>query len=169
MARKKNTKKSFSSNLDNLFGKRLFEDNEQDNPVMFDGEEEKGQKQKGNVAAKTKSEKSKPKSSRKSFSNNLEQFFKESLDGIMDGVVTDVKQSNTQKDGKRAVGLDLLIKRTTSADTQQPVKSRKPHTKRVTLVLDNEKLEELKRIAKKQKKPLRQIVEDLVEEYLDNK
>jgi len=169
MGRKKN-KKSFSSNLESLFEQRLLEDNAQDKPSMFKKEKKKKDKkaqEKGNTAAKAK--KKKRKSKRKSFSKNLESFFKESLDGVMDGVVTEVKRRNIKKGNKKGVGLDLLIKRTTAknvSDSQQP-KISKTQTKRVTVVLDTQKIEELKKIAKQQKRPLYKLVAEVVEEFLD--
>lgn len=170
MAQKKN-KKSFSSNLDSLFGQRLFEDNAQDQPAMFDEtiEEEKESKksQKKNKKSTKSTSKAKKKSTRKSFSNNLEQFFKESLDGIMEGVITDVKRKDLEKKGKRAVGLDLLIKRTTQAGVEEQREAIKPMTKRVTVVLDSTKIDTLKEIAKSQKMPLRKLMAELVEDFLD--
>ncbi len=178
MAKKKN-KKSFSTNLDSLFGQRLFEDNAQDNPAMFDPEEENKKEAKKEKTTKKKTTTSKKKATkttkkpakkkapvRKSFSNNLEQFFKESLDGIMEGVITDVKRKDLEKKGKRAVGLDLLIQRTTDASLDKKRESVKPMTKRVTVVLDSSKIDTLKEIAKSQKMPLRKLMAELVEEFL---
>lgn len=175
MAKKKN-KKSFSTNLDSLFGQRLFEDNAQDNPAMFDPEEEEKKEVKKEKTTKTKTTTSNKKSIkktakkkapvRKSFSNNLEQFFKESLDGIMEGVITDVKRKDLEKKGKRAVGLDLLIQRTTDASFDEKRDSVKPMTKRVTVVLDSSKIDTLKEIAKSQKMPLRKLMAELVEDFL---
>lgn len=175
MGRKNNKKKSFSDNLANLFQERMLDDNAQDNISMIenDSKAKKTTKAKGATAVakktKTKKPRGKSKTTRKSFSNNLERFFKDSIDGVLDGVVTDVKRTlvNTKKGNRKAIGIDLLIKRTTEENVKD--KSAKPvtQTKRVTVVLDTEKLEELKRIAKEEKRRLHQIIGELVDEYID--
>jgi predicted DNA-binding ribbon-helix-helix protein len=85
----------------------------------------------------------------------------------MEGVITDVKRKDLEKKGKRAVGLDLLIKRTTKAGSEEKQEPIKPMTKRVTVVLDSSKIDTLKEIAKSQKRPLRKLMAELVEEFLD--
>ncbi len=157
MARRKN-KKSFADNLDLLFEQRLVEDNAQDKPAMFDAKETSNAPK-----AKTKSKKSK----RKSFSSNLDQLFKGSLDGIMAGDISPSKQKDLEKVGKKAVGIDLLIRRTTASTVENKTIAPKPLTKRVTVVLDTSKIETLKRIAKEQKRPLRKLMAELVENFLD--
>lgn len=174
MGRKNNKKKSFSDNLANLFQERMLDDNAQDNISMIenDSEDKKTTKTKGAATATAKrkaGKKSKAKATRKSFSNNLERFFKDSIDGVLDGVVTDVKRSlvNTQKGNRKAIGIDLLIKRTTEENVKDQPSKQSTQTKRVTVVLDTEKLEELKRIAKEEKRRLHQIIGELVDEYID--
>lgn len=168
MGRKKN-KKSFSDNLEFLFQERLEDDNAQDNFSIIE-EEVEVPVSKTRASTKKKGG-TKAKSSRKSFSNNLERFFKDSIEGVLDGVVdgniADTKRQLLSKGkGKRkAVGLDLLIKRTTEAVPEaQPSTEKK--TKRVTVVLDTQKLEALKRIAKEEKRRLHQIIGELVNDYL---
>lgn len=174
----KRNKKSFSDNLEFLFQERMLDDNAQDNLSMIENEDDSTNKKKGQGAAtatsspKTKTKKGKKaKTHRKSFSSSLERFFKDSIDGVLDGVVTDVKRSIVGKGKKKAIGLDLLIQRTTEESIKdQNNKSReKTTTKRVTVVLDTEKLEELKRIAKEEKRRLHHIIGELVAEYIDNK
>ncbi len=163
MSKKKN-KKSFSDNLELLFSERMQDDNAQDNLSML--EDTPAKKEKGSTAAKTKAKAK--KSGRKSFSSNLEQFFKASIDGVLDGVVTDV-QSKIVKDktNKRVVGLDLLIRQTTKDNNLVSGSDIKSKTKRVTVVLDTKKIDELKRIAKLEKLRLHQIIGSLVKDYID--
>ena len=173
----KKNKKSFSDNLEFLFQERMLDDNAQDNLSMIESEDNSSNKKKSKGATATSStilkgrKGKKAKTHRKSFSNSLERFFKDSIDGVLDGVVTDVKRSIVGKGKKKAIGLDLLIQRTTEESIKdQNNKSReKTTTKRVTVVLDTEKLEELKRIAKEEKRRLHQIIGELVAEYIDNK
>ncbi len=165
---RKNNKKSFSDNLDLFFQDSILEDNPQDNLSMIenDSNKKKNGKQKGATATKKKAT---GKTNRKSFSNNLEKFFKDSLDGVLDGVVTDVKRSIVGKGKKKAIGLDLLIKRTTEENINDKTERDKPTTKRVTVILDSKKIEELKRIAKIEKRRLHQIIGELVAEYIEKK
>lgn len=184
MSRKKN-KKSFSDNLEILFQERMLDDNAQDNLSMIESDKDsnkKGNKGKGGATATktnkagTSSKKTKKgKTTRKSFSTNLEQFFKDSISGVLDGVVTEgvitgVKRNMVGKGKKRAIGLDLLIKRTTDENVKdKSTHSKSTATKRVTVLLDTEKLEELKRIAKLEKRRLHQIIDELVSEYIETK
>ena len=164
MSKKKN-KKSFSSNLELLFSERMEDDNAQDNLSML--EDSPPKKEKGSTAAKRKT--TAKKSTRKSFSSNLEQFFKASIDGVLDGVVTDVTSKIIKdKTNKRVVGLDLLIRQTTKGEHLETTEKPKPKTKRVTVVLDTKKIDELKRIAKEEKLRLHQIIGSLVKEYIDD-
>lgn len=172
MSRKKN-KKSFSDNLEFLFQERLLDDNAQDNLSMIEDnakDDQAGQPLKKNNGRKSggKTTKKTTKTNRKSFSSNLERFFKDSIEGVLDGVVTDVKRSVVGKGNKKAIGLDLLIQRTTEerVKTENGKKSNNSTTKRVTVLLDKEKLEELKRIAKEEKRRLHQIIGELVNQYL---
>lgn len=174
MSRKNNKKKSFSDNLEFLFQERMLDDNAQDNLIMIenDKEDKKTKPIQGGAATKKattrkKRTKAKSKTNRKSFSNNLEQFFKNSIDGVLDGVVTDVKRNLVNKKKGKAIGIDLLIKRTTEDNLKNQTTKKESQTKRVTVVLDTKKLEELKRIAKEEKRRLHQIIGELVAEYID--
>lgn len=161
---RKNNKKSFSSNLEILFEERLLDDNAQDNISMLEGEVSND-----DFTTILDSKKTKNKTSRKSFSTNLEQFFKDSLDGVLDGLVPEVKRNIVGKGKKRAVGIDLLIKRTTDKDVNPIINRPDAATKRITLTLDSDKLEELKRIAKLEKKQLQQIIGKLVADFINEK
>jgi hypothetical protein len=177
MSRKK-SKKSFSDNLESFFQENMLEDNPQDNISMIenDSSKDKKTKHKGATAAKKNSSNKSlsKKTSRKSFSTNLEQFFKNSLDGVLDGIVTDgivsgAKRNILGKGRKKAIGLDLLIKRTTKKNVNETIERQKPSTERVTVVLDTKKIEELKRIAESKgaKQKLTQIIKELVAEYIE--
>lgn len=175
MGRKKTKKKSFSNNLELLFQERMMDDNAQDTLPLIETVEPTPTPQKTKKTTSTSKKgrsKSKSKTKRKSFSDNLERFFKDSLEGVLDGVVdgtvTDVKRSIVKKGNRKAIGLDLLIQRTTERVPEPEARKTNTATKRVTVVLDSEKLDELKRIAKEEKRRLHQIIGDLVNEYLDN-
>lgn len=168
----KNNKKSFSDNLSSIFAHTLNEDNKQDNPRFlsksFDLEEavavlEHPKEEKGKNVQK--------KAHRKSFSEGLESFFKDSIEEVIgDGTVTEVKRGLAKKGNKRVIGIEVLLQSTLSKDFEkefdQDSKERYPKTKRVTFVLDTDKLELLKNIARTEKKEMRHIVSGLIEEYL---
>ena len=81
MGRKNNKKKSFSDNLANLFQERMLDDNAQDNISMIENDSKSKKTTKTSTATAvakkktTKKAKGKSKTTRKSFSNNLERFF----------------------------------------------------------------------------------------------
>jgi hypothetical protein len=169
----KNNKKSFSDNLSSIFAYTLNEDNNQDNPKFlsksFDVEEAVA------VLEHPKDEKEKnvqKKVHRKSFSEGLESFFKDSIEEVIgDGTtVTEVKRGVAKKGNKRVIGIEVLLQSTLYKDFEKELendhKDRYSKTKRVTFVLDTDKLELLKNIARTEKKEMRHIVSGLIEEYL---
>lgn len=173
MSRRKNNKKSFSDGLESVFEHTLFEDNLQDNPSMFAGEQSSKTKPKSKAktskSKKTKGNSTKDKKSyRKSFSTNLESFFKESIEDAMEGMVTEIKRNIVKKgNNKRAIGIDVLLRRTTDSSPDDKLPPTKPDTKRITFVLDTEQIDQFKAIAKEKKKRLKQIISKLIEEYID--
>ncbi|MCP4443029.1 MAG: hypothetical protein GY810_29335 [Aureispira sp.] len=176
MSRRKNNKKSFSDGLESVFEHTLFEDNLQDNPSMFAGEQSSEPTTKGKKSKKTKSSKgakgsnSKDKKSyRKSFSTDLESFFKESIEDAMEGMVTEIKRNIVKKsNNKRAIGIDVLLRRTTDTTPEDKLPTAKPNTKRITFVLETEQIDQFKAIAKEKKKRLKQIIAKLIDEYIDD-
>lgn len=161
MGRKRN-KKSFSDNLELIFQERLEDDDARDELVLPPAQKKSASKKKTTRKSKSK---------RKSFSSNLEQFFKDNIEGILDDVldndVVDTKREllDQDKGNRKPVGLDLLIKRTTEAVPEAQPRANKT-TKRVTVVLDAKKLDALKRIAKEEKRRLQQIIGELVNDYV---
>jgi|688.fasta_scaffold698288_1 hypothetical protein len=169
----KNNKKSFSDNLSSIFAHTLNEDNKQDNPKFLS----KSLDEQEAVAVLEHPEEEKEKNVqkkayRKSFSEGLESFFKDSIEEVIgDGTtVTEVKRGVAKKGNKRVIGIEVLLQSTLFKDFEKELendhKERYPKTKRVTFVLDTDKVELLKNIARTEKKEMRQIVSGLIEEYL---
>lgn len=169
----KNNKKSFSDNLSSIFAHTLNEDNKQDNPKFLS----KSLNESEVVAVLDNNEEEKEKNvqkkaHRKSFSEGLESFFKDSIEEVIgDGTtVTEVKRGVAKKGNKRVIGIEVLLQSTLFKDFEkefeQDPKERYPKTKRVTFVLDTDKVELLKNIARNEKKEMRQIVSNLIEDYL---
>ena len=120
MSRKKN-KKSFSDNLEMLFQERMHDDNAQDTLALIEDEPAEVQdksvvvkkpKVKKTIIIEPKNNKNKKKKG-KSFANNLQQFFQESLGETDGSEVVEVKTKDVGKGKSRVVGLDLLIRQTT--------------------------------------------------------
>jgi hypothetical protein len=165
----KNNKKSFSDDLSNIFEYTINEDNKKDKTDFLSGSE----KVKGSVAVadENKETQEKRKVQRKSFSDGLESFFKESIEDMLgdQGTVTEIKQGLIKKGSQKAVGIDVIIQRTLtkSQEADDEIFEKFPKTKRITFVLDTEKVEHLKNIARNEKKHMRQIISSLVDSFLN--
>jgi hypothetical protein len=169
----KNNKKSFSENLSDIFEYTLNEDNKQDNPRFLSKSFEK--ESETLVLDEKDIDKDKnvqKKNHRKSFSEGLESFFKDSIEEVIgdNTSVTEVKRGVIKKGKKRAIGIEVLLQSTLfkeyESEFKPEYKEGQPKTKRITFVLDAEKVELLKNVARKEKKEIRQIVSVLIEEYL---
>jgi hypothetical protein len=165
----KNNKKSFSDNLSSIFAHTLNEDNKQDNPKFLSKSFDEAEL----IAVLDHPEEEKEKNTqkkayRKSFSEGLESFFKDSIEEVIgDGTtVTEVKRGVAKKGNKRVIGIEVLLQSTLFKDFEKDFDQSSPKTKRVTFVLDTDKVELLKNLARKEKKEMRQIVSGLIEEYL---
>lgn len=168
--------KSFSQGLESAFLHRLFEDNQKDNPSMFinvpeieeEAKQEKPTAKKRTTKRKKSTDKKPKKSYRKSFADNLESFFKDSVESVLDGAeVTEIKRRSVKSPNKRkAIGIDMLIQRTINKP-EKPQPRAKPNTKRVTFVLEEEQISSFKQIARSKKKHMRSIVAELLEDYIE--
>jgi hypothetical protein len=162
----KKNKKSFSDGLDSLFHHTLFEDNLQDNPSVFDNDEEV----KREKVKKTRIKKSKPKNKvpKKSFAMDLDHFLKESIEDSLggSGTVTDIKRNINRDDNRKAIGIDILLRQTVDRHMEILQPKKESRTKRVTVVLDEDQVLDLKRVAKKEKRHLKSIFAELVSQYL---
>jgi hypothetical protein len=164
----KNNKKSFSDNLSTIFEYTLNEDNNQDNPRFLNKSEEKVTIKEIPLeeVEEVNDKGDKKKVQRKSFSLGLESFFKDSIEEVIGSSTTAsaVKNGQVKKGSQRAIGIEILLQRTLFNEFEQ--ESLEPRTKRITFVLDIEKVELLKTIAKKEKKEMRQIISKMIEEYM---
>lgn len=121
-----------------------------------------------NVSEKMASKKPSSKS-KKSFSSGLESLFEEAI------TETTIESAQATKDGKKskgstkrskpAFGIDSLIRETVETSKIERVTAPEGK-KRVTITFDKEKLEKLKKIARLQKSYLKDIVNEVVGEYI---
>lgn len=124
------------------------------------------------TATSVSDKKRNPQSSRashgKNFATDLESFlkeaFEESLETHLQGdaraaVDTQLKKRNRRPSG----GLDLLIRSTIEPTVTSDTDA---HTRRVTLLFDPKKLDKLKTIARLERTYLKDIVDELVLEFI---
>ncbi len=148
---KNKNKKKFSLGLDALFG--------DESPIK-----ETESVQKKQTAVATQQTKSGP---RKSFSNNLDIFFQDAVEEVVKEAKNNTKDggSTIKRRTKPNFGLDSLIRST--IETGKLVdKSKK---KRISFTFDENSIDELKHIAKLEKARVRDIVGELIAEYIEKK
>jgi hypothetical protein len=164
MKGQKKSKKTFSDGLEEILHHTLFEDNLHDKPSMFELVQQPIiLHPPANIITVDVSKTIKPKKS-KSFSENLEDFFKESLDEGFDSSIVSIKRNISRKDERPTIGIDVLLQKTLIDDEQTPA-----HLQRVTFVLDTPRMEQLKTIARQEQKPLNAVLLELVELYIANR
>ena len=179
----KSGKKSFVKDLSQALAYQILEDNLRDDtstllpetPNPSKPEEKPTTKTKKTKTPTTKTETSnnKPnKKNNKSFQASLEAFMNQSIeDNPPQGPQAKRKeqlQNQAQKSSLQSMGLDLLLQNTLGQDLYEQ-HNNEPSTKRLTVVLEEDKIEKLKQIARKRKLALRDLVEELVESFLASK
>ena len=120
-----------------------------------------------------------PKGSTKGFSDSLDAFFSEAFEGPDPAPERQSKrQPRRRRTTARPRGLDMLIQNTTvkQINIAALVRGEKQrqghgggHTRRVTLLFNKKHLERLKAIAREKDLLLKDIVSEIVEEYLRRK
>ncbi len=138
MGRKKN--KTFSSGFDDLFNDAV---EQQTKPI---------------TGASSKS------SSKKNFSDSLESIFQDAITEAVEAKAEKVAEGKSIKKEKRRTkpmfGLDSLIRQTIE---QSEIK---PNKKRISFTFETEKIEKLRGIAKTEKARIRDIVNELITDYI---
>jgi hypothetical protein len=160
--------------LEEILHHTLFEDNLQDRPTIFGITEPtplpSTEKKPSNIAAvaPTAAQTNLPKTPKskhqKSFADNLEDFFKDSLDEVFDGQIATIKRSIIRKTDRPSIGIDVLLQKTLVEEDEPTL-----NTQRLTFVLDAQKIERLKQIARQQKKQINEVIMELIEMYLEKR
>ena len=160
------SKKRFTDGLESLFGADSKSENER--LLIVDD------KSSGRTSTKTEPKSSKKKrKSRKSFTSDLDTLFDDVMTAIEAEPEVETPKAAPGKKARTArpkpsqriapTGLDALIRRTVEATAEStPGRDRK----RLTLTLDRAEVAKLKRIARHQKSYLRDIVGELVNDYI---
>ena len=147
------SKKGFSSAFDSLF---MDDDFTVETKVV----EEK--KEKVATPTKTKVGGSKKSAASRKFTSGLESLLSEAFEEEFKDQVKGKKVKKEKKPSNLG-GLDTLIKST--IDIKLLRKSNKA-TRRLTILIENEKIDQLKDIAKLKKTYLKYIIRDIVSDYL---
>lgn len=113
------------------------------------------------------------RSTGKDFSADLQAFLQDSFDSSMEEQLEQRKQQRNLPPDKQVkkrqrrpmAGLDALIRSTVDPRPQPGGPDQRP--KRITLSFDPKKLEKLKSIARNQRTMLRDIIDEIVADYLD--
>jgi len=157
------SKKRFTEGMESLFGPT---DEQESDKGWFDAQEA------GEQGARE--QKNKRSSSGKNFADDLQSFLQEAFDDSMDRQLeerqkrdeaTPAKPSVKKKRRRPMAGLDALIRST--VDPQPESEKDRSRPKRITLSFDPVKLEKLKSIARNQRSLLRDVIDEIVEDYLN--
>lgn len=159
------SKKKFTDGLDSLFG--LSTDNlTEDSPLLVNTAEKANPK-----VRKPRNADRKP--SGKSFTSDLDSLFKSAISESVEEQKKEQNEIQTLRQErarrlvrrkKRVTGLDSLLRQTIDASS---VNIETKTKKRVTFVVDKMKLTQLKAIARSEKSYLKDIIGEIVSEFLD--
>lgn len=149
------SKKRFSEGFDSLFK----------NEDLFN-EEVREEKEKS-TSAKRKADAPRKSASSKKFVAGLESMLSEAFEEeLADQLAGKTPTTPSPEKRKKFGGLDSLIQSTIDPDK---IRKSTKNARRLTIMLDKEKVEKLKKIAKLEKTYLKYIIRDIVSEYLEKK
>ncbi len=126
------------------------------------------------AASDASDEERKRSSSGKDFSSDLQSFLQEAFDDSVERQLEERQQRDEAQPATPSVkkrhqrpmaGLDALIRSTVDPQPSSTFRNKRP--RRVTLSFDPEKLEKLKAIARDQRALLRDVIDGIVEDYLN--
>jgi hypothetical protein len=153
------SKKKFTVGLESLFGTAIEEAFQEESPLL---DKTKKEVKKATPVIK--------KRSSKNFTSDLDTLFEEALADTIEESQEKAKShiqappKMRQKRLRRLSGLDALIRHT---EDMEVVEVNVPTKKRVTFVVDKEKLAKLKDIAKEEKAYLKDIMNRVVSNFIE--
>jgi hypothetical protein len=157
------SKKRFTEGMESLFGPT----DEQESDKSWFGAQEAGKQD-------AHEQNNKRSNSGKNFAEDLQSFLQEAFDDSMERQLEErqrrdeaapAKPSVKKKQRRPMAGLDALIRST--VDPQPESEEDRSRPKRITLSFDPVKLEKLKSIARNQRSLLRDVIDEIVEDYLN--
>ena len=161
------SKKKFKAGLESLFGEPAISGM---SPFLVE-EQEAAEQEASSTKEKIKSSanRKKKRSSSKNFTSDLETLFSTAIDKEQNKQKKQNKVTISKKPvEKRIIGLDALIRKTTE-NSYDDKEVAAPLKKRLTITMERKKLEKLKHIAREKKAYLRDIIDELVSDYLNQK
>ncbi|MCB0584398.1 MAG: hypothetical protein KDD06_03600 [Phaeodactylibacter sp.] len=159
------SKKRFTEGLESLFGDSAEETLQESSPLLSRTGKQEVLRKRGEDSGK--------RSSAKDFSSDLQAFLEDAFEESVEAQLEQRKTKRTPISGSARVkkrhskplsGLDALIRSTVDPGS---IRLEQKAAKRVTLTFDPEKLERLKAIARRKRSYLRDIIDEIVAEYLD--
>ncbi len=152
-------KKRFTDGLSDLFDQPTFDQQVSDPKETYEGRDMGNDEVSFEVDIPVSKQETKNKISGKGFSGSLDNFLNDSFSQM---------GANRQR---RKTGLDFFIRSTVQPDEESDAaaKANTPDTKRVTLIFRKDHLEELKELAKQREIYLKDLVGEMVSQFLDGK
>jgi len=159
------SKKRFTEGLESIFGEAAEDTLQESSPLLSRTAKREGNKKQDEEGGR--------RSSAKDFSSDLQAFLESAFEDSVEEQLELRKQKRIPISGSVQVkkrhrkplsGLDALIRSTVEPDS---IHLGQKSSKRITLTFDPEKLEKLKAIARKERTYLRDIIDGIVAEYID--
>lgn len=157
------SKKKFTEGLESLFGEEQEEGLlQQEEGFLFPTTE---------LVVKKKGKAGQKKSNSKTFSDDIESFLSDAFEDSFEAQLSQRKTNPSptaaikKRSNKPRSGLDALIRSTVRPSA---IKIKGMPTRRVTLVFDEEKLQQLKTIARKERVYLKDIINEIVGEFIES-
>ncbi len=118
------------------------------------------------VSDKRKNSSAESNSSNSKFTADLQSFLTEAFEDAFEEQLsaTGKNRKNKKSKGGALSGLDILIRNTTDPKQQIEIEEHAP--RRITLTLDDQHLIKLREIAKKRKTYLKEMIKEIVADYL---
>lgn len=101
------------------------------------------------------------------YSADLESFLSDAFEDAFEEKLGQAPKDKRRKKAKKPLsGLDILIRNTVDPKQQIEIEDLTP--KRITLTLDDEHLAQLREMARKRKTYLKEMIKEIVADYLEN-
>lgn len=157
-------KKRFTDNFDSLFGDPMEE--------LQPEKEETNATGKASGEHPVQTDEDSKKAGGKDFTDSLQSFLSETFEASFEKHMAEAENKKKQaartsrKPRRRRSGLDMLIRSTVEPSKIEIEEGDQPRRRRITLTFEPQKLEKLKNIAKVEKAMLKDIINDIVGEYI---